>query len=266
MMRRMKVIAGNWKERQVNTLVELYDDERIDYLMSNEQMKIIQSPTIFSYSLDAVLLAHFASIPISRGNILDLCSGNGAIPLLLTNRTKAHITGLEIQERLAGMAKRNAAINELEERITVLQGDLCVRQSELRQSFYDTVTCNPPYFPTPKSTEHNHNEHLTIARHEVCCNLEDVIRACKLYVKPGGKVVLVHRPERLTDILTLFRDYRIEPKRMQFVYPRFGKEANTLLIEGTRDGKAGLKIAPPLYIYEADGAYTEEARNIIYGK
>ena len=131
-------------------MTKLFDDERMDYLMSNEKMKIIQSPTIFSYSLDAVLLADFASVPIASGNILDLCSGNGVIPLLLSVRSRAKITGLEIQPRLYHMATRNVQLNTLEEQIRMLEGDLTVRQAALKQSFYDTVTCNPPYFPTPK--------------------------------------------------------------------------------------------------------------------
>lgn len=247
-------------------MVKLYDDERLDYLISDEHLQIIQSPTIFSYSLDAVLLANFTYVPINRGNILDLCTGNGAIPLLLSKRTKGNIVGLEIQKRLVNMAKRSVRLNELENQIEIIDGDLKERQRDLQQSFYDVVTCNPPYFATPKSTEHNENEYLTIARHEVCCTLEDVVKACKLYVKPGGKVSLVHRPERLVDIMTLFRKYKIEPKRMQFVYPKLSKEANMILIEGVRDGNTGLKLLPPLIIYEEDDTYTEEARKIIYGK
>lgn len=247
-------------------MVTLYDDERLDYVMTNERLRIIQSPTIFSYSLDAILLAHFTYMPISKGNILDLCAGNGVIPLLLTDRTKGNITALEVQERLVDMAKRNIAINDLEERITIIQGDLREKQSELMQSFYDVVTCNPPYFKTPNRNEHNLNEHLTIARHEVTCTLEDVIKASKLYVKPGGKVSLVHRPERLVDMITLCRLYRLEPKRMQLVYPKQGKEANTLLMEVVRDGKPGLKVEQPLYIYGENGEYTDQAREIIYGK
>lgn len=247
-------------------MVKLYDDERLDYLMSHEKMQIIQSPTIFSYSLDAVLLAHFTYVPINKGNMLDLCTGNGVIPLLLSNRSKGNIVGLDIQQRLVHMAKRSVELNKLDDRIEIIEGDLKERQPALKQSFYDVVTCNPPYFTTPKQTEHNENEYLTIARHEVCCTLEDVIKACKLYVKPGGKVSIVHRPERLVDIITLFRKYNIEPKRIQLVYPKANREANTLLVEGVRDGKVGLTLLPPLLIYEDDDTYTEEARKIIYGK
>lgn len=247
-------------------MVNLKDDERLDYLISDGKTKIIQSPTIFSYSLDAVLLANFTYVPINKGSMLDLCTGNGVIPLLLAKRTKGSITGLEIQKRLANMADRSVILNGLEEKITIIEGDLKERHEGLKQSYYDVVTCNPPYFATPNKTEHNQNEYLTIARHEVCCTLEDVVKACKLYVKPGGKVSLVHRPERLVDMLTLFRKYKIEPKRIQYVYPKVDKSANTILLEGIRDGKSGLKVLPPLFIYEEDGNYTEHARNIIYGE
>src|SRR5690625_3855456 len=122
-------------------------------------------------------------------------------------------------------------------------------QPTLGHHSYDVVTCNQPYFPTPATTEHNDNDYLTIARHEVYCTLEDVVKACKLHVRPGGKVAMVHRPGRLVDIIDLFRKYKLEPKRIQFVYPKRGKEANMLLIEGIRDGKPDIKILPPLYIY-----------------
>lgn len=229
-------------------------------------MKIIQSPSIFSYSLDSVLLASFTYMPIKKGHILDLCTGNGIIPLLLSKRTYGHITGVEIQKKLANMAKRSVKLNNLNEQISIINEDLKKLSHIIPQSKFDVITCNPPYFPTPKKSEYNKNDYLTIARHEVCCTLEDVIKACKLHVKPGGKVSLVHRPERLVDIITLFRKYNIEPKKMRFVYPKRNREANTLLIEGTRDGKPGLQILNPLYIYKEDDSYTEEAYDIIYGE
>ncbi|WP_077329915.1 tRNA1(Val) (adenine(37)-N6)-methyltransferase [Virgibacillus siamensis] len=247
-------------------MVPLYGDERIDYLLAEEYMHIIQSPSVFSFSLDAVLLAHFAYVPIKKGNILDLCTGNGVIPLLLSRRTNAGLVGVEIQERLADMAKRSIALNDMGDQISIIQGDLRDMKSRLHHSAFDVVTCNPPYFPTPEKTEHNKNKHLTIARHEVYCTLEDVVKACKLHVRPGGKVAMVHRPGRLVDIMELFRSYRLEPKRLQFVYPKYGRDANMILIEGVRDGKADLKILPPLYIYRDDNTYTKEAEGIIYGR
>lgn len=246
-------------------MVKLYDDERIDFLLADESMKIIQSSSCFAFSLDAVLLAHFAHIPIKGGRILDLCTGNAVIPLLLSKRTQAEIVGVEIQERIFHMAERSIALNNLTDRLSVIHGDLKEMQPVLGHSNFDVVTCNPPYFRSPRETEYNENEYLTIARHEVCCTLEDVVRACKLHVRPGGKVAMVHRPGRIVDIIDLFREYKLEPKRIRFVYPKFGKEANMLLIEGIRDGKPDIKILPPLYIYNEDGMYTEEARSIIYG-
>ena len=264
---KLTITAMNYVKREGGVkVVELYDDERLDYLLADESMQIIQSPTAFAFSLDAVLLAHFARIPIKRGTILDLCTGNGAIPLLLSKRTDAKITGVEIQERIFNMAERSIALNNLKDQLDVIHGDLKEMQPILGQSSFDVVTCNPPYFRSPKETEHNENEYLTIARHEVYCTLEDVVRACKLHVRPGGKVAMVHRPGRLIDIIALFRQYKLEPKRIQFVYPKQGKEANMLLIEGIRDGKADIKILPPLYIYREDGSYTEEAEKIIYGR
>ncbi|GGP11522.1 tRNA1(Val) (adenine(37)-N6)-methyltransferase [Oceanobacillus neutriphilus] len=246
-------------------MVNLYDDERLDYLLADETMKIIQSPTAFAFSLDAVLLAHFSSIPKKRGKILDLCTGNGVIPLLLSKRTSAEIIGVEIQQRIFQMAQRNVTLNDLSHQLRMVHGDLKEMQTTLDQSSFDMVTVNPPYFKTPSASEHNQNEYLTIARHELYCSLEDVVKACKLYVRPGGKVAMVHRPGRLVDIIEQFRKYRIEPKRIQFVYPKQGKEANMLLVEGIRDGKADVKILPPFYIYEHDGSYTKQAKEVIYG-
>lgn len=245
--------------------MELHDDERLDYLLADKEMKIIQSPSVFAFSLDAVLLAHFAHIPIKRGKMLDLCSGNGVIPMLLSKRSNALITGVEIQERLHNMAVRSIRLNALEQQITMIHSDLKEMQAELGHSQFDVVTCNPPYFHTPSKHEHNQNEHLTIARHEVYCTLEDCVKASKLHVRPGGKVAMVHRPGRLVDLITLFRKYKLEPKRLRLVYPKKGRDANMLLIEGMRDGKADLKILPPLYVYHEDSAYTDEAKEIIYG-
>ncbi|GGJ89310.1 methyltransferase [Lentibacillus kapialis] len=247
-------------------MVQLFDDERLDYLLSENKMHIIQSPEVFSFSLDAVLLAQFAYVPIKKGNILDLCTGNGVIPLLLSRRTNASITGVEIQGRLFDMAKRNMELNGLADQLTMIHGDLKEMKNVLGHSRFDVVTCNPPYFPTPARTEHNRNNHLTIARHEVHSTLEDTVKASKLHVRPGGKVAMVHRPARLADIITLFRQYKIEPKRLQFIYPKHGRDANMILIEGIRDGSADLTTLPPLYIYNDDNTYTTEAEEIIYGK
>jgi tRNA1(Val) A37 N6-methylase TrmN6 len=245
-------------------MVELYDDERLDYLL-NEDIRIIQSPSVFSFSLDAVLLAKFVYMPIQKGQIVDLCTGNGVIPLLLSMRTKGKIIGIEIQERLCDMAKRSVQYNGLEKQIEIIRGDIKDAPKQLGYSKYDVVTCNPPYFPTISKEEMNKNIHFAIARHEIYCTLEDVIRVSSQLLKQGGKAAFVHRPGRLLDIITLMRQYRLEPKRLRFVYPKIGKEANTILIEGIKDGNPDLKVLPPLIVYHDNNEYTDEVKQLLYG-
>lgn len=246
-------------------MVFLKDDERLDYLLA-EDLRIIQSPSVFAFSLDAVLLAKFVYVPIQKGNLLDLCSGNGVIPLFLSARTKGKITGVEIQERLVDMAVRSIEYNQLESRLEMIHGDINDMPKQLGNGKYDVVTCNPPYFVTPSKEEINPNHHLAIARHEILCTLEDTVRVSSQLVRQGGKVAFVHRPGRFIDLITLMRKYRLEPKRIQFVYPKKGKEANILLVEAIKDGRSDLKILPPLTVYDDQNEYTQEIREILYGE
>ncbi|MGP7819490.1 tRNA1(Val) (adenine(37)-N6)-methyltransferase [Niallia sp. 01092] len=245
-------------------MVELIGDERLDYLLA-EELKIIQSPSVFSFSLDAVLLANFVSVPINKGKLVDLCSGNGVIPLFLSLRTKGTIIGVEIQERLYDMANRSIMYNNLQEKVSMIHKDIKEVPAIIGYEKYDVVTCNPPYFQTDSSEEINVNEHFAIARHEILCTLEDTIRISSQLVKQGGKVAFVHRPGRFLDIVTLMRQYRLEPKRIRFVYPKKGKDANVLLVEAIKDGKPDLKILPPLFVYDDANEYTEEMSRILYG-
>ncbi|WP_066185740.1 MULTISPECIES: tRNA1(Val) (adenine(37)-N6)-methyltransferase [Gracilibacillus] len=246
--------------------MQLKDDERIDDLVIDQSMQIIQSPTVFAFSTDAVLLSEFASVPKKRGKILDLCSGNAVIPLLLARKTIVPITGVEIQARLYDMAKRSIQLNQLQTQIDMIHSDLKDMPAHFKNNKFDLVTINPPYFPTKNQLHHNDNDYLTIARHEISCSLEDVMVACSKLVKSGGKLAMVHRPSRFVDIITLFRQYKIEPKRVQFVYPKMGKEANILLIEGIRDGKPDLRMLPPLYMFDEQGNYTKELEGIMYDR
>lgn len=244
---------------------KLIGDERLDYLLA-ENLRIIQSPSVFSFSIDAVLLAKFSYLPVRKGKIIDLCSGNGIIPLLLSTRTEAQIVGVEIQERLADMAKRSISYNQLEEQIEMIEYDLKNITDLIPKERADIVTCNPPYFATPDTSLKNTNEHFRIARHEVMCTLEDTIRVAASLLKQGGKANFVHRPERLLDIIDIMRKYRLEPKRIQFVHPRIDKEANTVLVEGIKDGKPGVKYVPPVIVYDELGEYTPVIKEILYGE
>jgi tRNA1(Val) A37 N6-methylase TrmN6 len=232
----------------------------------DEQLKIIQSHSVFSFSLDAVLLSRFAWVPIQKGRIIDLCTGNGAIPLLLSTRSKAAITGVEIQERLSSMAERSIEINSLVDRISIHTLDIKDAAAKFGHGTFDALTCNPPYFPSVHEQDYNENLHLAIARHEIHCTLEDVIRVSSQLVKQGGKAAFVHRPNRLMEILAYMRQYELEPKRLQLIYPREGSEANMLLIEGMKKGKPDLHILPPLTVYGSDGNYTEQLKKVFYGR
>lgn len=243
----------------------LQGDERLDYLLA-ESLRIIQSPSVFSFSLDAVLLARFASIPLRKGHIIDLCTGNGVIPLFLSARTHAKITGIELQERLYDMATRSVVYNNLQDQINIVHGDVKEADKLMENVMCDTVTCNPPYFLAHENSERNQNKHYTIARHEVCLSLEEAIIAASKLLKQGGKAAFVHRPGRLVDIITLMRKHRLEVKRIQFVYPKEGKEANILLIEAIKDGKPDVKILPPLYVYDHNGEYTAPIKEMLYGE
>lgn len=243
--------------------VPLQPSERIDDLLTND-LKIIQSDEVFSFSMDAVLLGRFSYVP-PRGRMVDLCTGNGVVPLLLSTRTKSSIVGVEIQERLADMADRNVQINDLGSQIRIVQGDLRNIHNQLGNGTFDVVTVNPPYLPVPNG-EQNINEHVAAARHEVFCTLEDVVKASSRLVRSGGRVAMVHRPSRLVEIFCTMRQYRLEPKRIRYVHPRAGEEANMVLIEALRDGKPELRTLPPLIVYKNKTEYCDELMEIYYGK
>lgn len=246
-------------------MVHLKEDERLDFLLA-ERLRIIQSPSVFSFSLDAVLLAKFVYVPIQKGKLIDLCSGNGVIPLFLSTRTKGTITGVEIQERLYDMAVRSLKYNGLEDRLHMIHGDIKDMPGQLGYGKFDVVTCNPPYFTIPSQPDQNENEHFAIARHEILCTLEDAVRVSSQLVRQGGKVAFVHRPGRLIEMIALMRQYKLEPKRIQFIHPKKGKEANTMLVEAIKHGSPDLKILPPIIVYNDENEYTPEIREILYGK
>ncbi|EGL81845.1 methyltransferase small [Caldalkalibacillus thermarum TA2.A1] len=242
----------------------LREDERLDYLPFG-QLKIIQSKTVFAFSLDAVLLAQFAYLPLQKGKVMDLCAGNGAIPLMLSTRTKAAIEGVEIQQRLYDMAVRSVRLNHKEGQIKMHHLDLREAPAHFEPGSYDVVTCNPPYLPV-QSGQKNVNEHYAIARHELYCTLDDVMAVAATLLRPKGRLALVHRPSRLADIFGLMRRYRLEPKRMCLVYPKIDKPANMVLVEGMKDGQPDLRLLPPLIAYTPDNEYTADLKQIYFGE
>lgn len=243
--------------------VELKQGERIDEL-ERKHYKIIQNKERFCFGMDAVLLSGFAQVKEGE-YVLDLGTGTGVIPLLLEAKTTGeHFTGLEIQEESAEMAGRSVLLNDLENKIEIVNGDIKEASNIFGGAAFDVVTCNPPYM-----TEHhgltNFEEPKAIARHEIKCTLEDVIRETAKVLKTGGRFYMVHRPRRLVEIINLMRTYKIEPKRLRFVHPFENKDANMVLVEGHRSGGAMMKVEPPLIVYKSQGVYTEEILKI-YGK
>ena len=243
-------------------MVDLKEGERLDDLQRNGY-KIIQSPEKFCFGMDAVLLSGFASAP-EGGRVLDLGTGTGIIPILMAAKTDAkELIGLEIQEESADMAQRSVIYDDLQDRVRIVQGDIKEAGQLFDAASFDVVTSNPPYMIGGHGLK-NPEGPKAIARHEVLCDLEDVIRAAARCLKSGGKFYMVHRPFRLAEIMVLMHEYKVEPKRMQLVYPYADKEPNMVLIEGARGGRSRLTVEKPLIIYEAPGKYTPEIYDI-YG-
>ncbi|MCI9525651.1 MAG: tRNA1(Val) (adenine(37)-N6)-methyltransferase [Lachnospiraceae bacterium] len=242
--------------------VELLENERLDELHRNGYF-IIQNPQKFCFGMDAVLLSGFARVK-RRETVLDLGTGTGIIPILLEAKTEGeHFTGLEIQPESADMAKRSVRYNHLEEKISIEIGNIKDASSQFGASSFDVVTTNPPYM-TGQHGLTNPNEAKAIARHEILCTLEDIMRESAKVLKPQGRFYMVHRPFRLAEILALMRQYHIEPKRMQLVYPYVDKEPNMVLIEGLRGGNPHVSVEKPLIVYKKPGVYTDEIYDI-YG-
>lgn len=234
--------------------------ERIDDLKL-KNLKIIQDTESFCFGVDAVLLSYMAENSKAK-NIVDLCSGNGIVGILLAGKTDAkQIHCVEIQKKQADLAKRSIELNGLGERVFIHNIDLKKSGDVLKKGFFDVVTCNPPYMQCNGGIISKGDE-KAIARHEVMCTLEDVILAAKDLLKSKGKFFLVHKPERLVDIFCLMRKYSIEPKRLCMVHPSPEKKANIVLVEGVLDGGRDLKMDEPIYVYGNDGNYSDKINEI----
>lgn len=240
----------------------LREGERLDDLERNGY-KIIQTPHRFCFGMDAVLLSGFAQV--KKGECaIDLGTGTGIIPILLEAKTQGrHFTGLEIQEESADMARRSVAYNHLQDKITIVHGDLCQAGELFKKGSFDVVTSNPPYMNDMHGLK-NPSDAKAIARHEVCCTLDDVVSAAASLLKSGGRFYMVHRPFRLVEIFSALTRAHLEPKRMRLVYPFADKEPNMVLIEAVRGGRSMIKVEKPLIVYEKPGVYTREIYEV-YG-
>ena len=250
----------------------LHDGERIDDLQRCG-LRIIQDPGRFCFGMDAVLLGGFASVR-EGDRVIDLGTGNGIIPILMYGRFMSshpqlshssipQFYGIEIQPDNVEMAQRSVLLNSIGDYVHILEGDICSASADYGRATFDVVTSNPPYMLGQHGLV-NPSSAKAIARHEIKCTLDDVIREASLLLKPQGHFYLVHRPFRLAEIFVTLRQYRLEPKRMRMVHPFINKEPNMVLIEAVRGGNPRLKVEPPLIVYQAPQVYTDEIYDI-YG-
>ena len=228
----------------------------INYLLGYKNLKIYQDTEMFRFSLDSILLPNFVTIRTRIEKILDIGCGNAVIPIILSTKTPAHITGVEIQKDSYDLAIESVKINNLSDKIQILNQDINEYYNECESDVYDVITCNPPYFKVHDNSRLNNNINKTIARHEDNLNLNNIFFIAKKLLKNNGVIAIVHRPERLVEIIENMKKNNIEPKRIKFVYPKYNKECNTVLIEGSKNGKPGLKIEEPLFVHDDNNNYS----------
>lgn len=240
--------------------IKLLENERLDDL-GCQGYQIIQNPEKFCFGIDAVLLSSFAKVKKGQ-KVLDLGTGTGIIPILMEAKTKAsHLTGLEIQPESADMARRSVCMNDLEDKIDIVTGDIKEAASLFGAASFDVCTCNPPYMIGGHGLT-NPSMPKMIARHEILCDMEDIAREVSKILVPGGNFFMVHRPFRLVEIVNILTKYKLEPKRIRFVHPYVDKEPNLVLIEAKKGAKSRVTIEKPLIVYQSPGEYTDEIFDI----
>lgn len=237
----------------------------VNDLVYFKNIKIVQDKDYFNFSLDSVLLPNFVEITKKSKKILDMCTGNAPIPLILSTKTNAKIYAVELQKEVYSLAEETVKINKLDNQIELINDNIKNLKNIFNTETFDIITCNPPYFKKKDDSIINENKVKSIARHEIEMELEDVMIISKALLKNEGSLVLVHRTERLIEIIELMKKNNIEPKRMRLIYPKANSESNLVLIDGRKNGKEGLKILPPLYIHNDDNSYTGEVLEM-FGK
>ncbi len=231
--------------------------ERLDDVLGYENLKIYQNSSYFSFSLDSIILGNYATIRLRDQRIVDFCTGNGVVPLILSKRCNKNIIGVELQEKLAELANKSVIYNHLEDQIEIVCADVKDFSKEHLNEF-DLILCNPPYFKVEDKSSFNDSYEKMIARHEVFLTLEEICDCAKKILKDNGNICMVHRSDRLMELLEELRKYGLEPKRIKFVYETVEKDSTLVLIEAQKCGKVGLKVEKPLIQYEIDGKMTKE--------
>ena len=229
-------------------------------LLNFKDAYIYQDTDYFKMSLDSLLLANFVTINLRDKKILDIATGNAPIPMLLTYRTKADIYGVELQEPVYNLGRISIYENKMTEQITLINDDAKNLVNMFESDTFDVITCNPPYFKTKNEEFENDNEIKTLARHEKSLILEDIFVIARKLLKNNGRLAMVHRTERFIEIIEMAKKYNFEPKRVRFVYPNSKKISDLVLIECVLNGKSGLRLEQPLFVYSDKGEYTEEVR------
>ena len=232
--------------------------ERINDLLEINNLKIYQNDDWFKFSLESVLLPNFVTLNLRCKNIIDLCTGNAPIPLILSTKTKANIVAVEIQKDVYELAKKSVEINKLDDRIKLINDNLNNLKKYYEGDFFDVVTVNPPYFPCHDKSLKNDDIHKTIARHEIYTNLDEIIKISAYLLKNGGYLALIHQTSRFFDIVDTLKKYNFSINKVQFIYPKEDKNSNLVMIEAIKDGNSGVKFLKPLYVHNNDGTYRDE--------
>ena len=244
---------------------DLLENERIDDL-EFENLKIIQNTTGFCFGIDSVLLSDFAKEVKNGSKVMDIGTGTGIISILLSKKANIKkIYGIEIQQEVANMAERSVKLNNLEDKISIINTNIKDIFDKFEPNTFDAIVTNPPYMKLNTGAKSDEIKKL-ISRHEVECNLEDIIKISYKLLKSRGEFYMVHRDERIVDILYLMRKYKLEPKKIRFIQSKVNKEPNLLLIKGVKDAGNQLKIERPLVVYNEDGSYTDEILEIYHKK
>ena len=233
----------------------------VNDLLNINNMKIVQDTDYFNFSLDSVILSDYVT-PRKGDKIIDFCSGNCPVPMILSTKTKDKIIGVELQKEVYELGKESIKLNKLEKQIELLNMDVKDIPSKYETDTFDIITCNPPYFKINEETKQNDNEVKRIARHEIYLNLDDIFKVAKKLLKNNGKIIMIHRPERLEEIFKSMTYNNITPKVIRFIYPKDNKNSNMIIIEGRKNSRKGLKVLPPLIAHEKNGEYSKEVKKI----